>query len=130
MVDVRSPIEIRFPDAVTGAEASLQKGAETVRQMTVSLNRKFVRSQVIHKDEGFFEARRADCRDSLMDGGVAPDQAELWCATWEAEATRQGVVRNLYYWDAGRGWIDAQRAHRKLRWLTIAPDARLSRRPQ
>ena len=31
MVDVRSPSEIRFPEAVTGAEASLQEGAETIR---------------------------------------------------------------------------------------------------
>jgi hypothetical protein len=98
--------------------------------MAVSLNRGLVRSQVINRDKGFFEARRADCRDALMDGGVSPDQAERWCATWEAEATRQGVVRNLYYWDAGLGWIDAQRALRELRWLSVAPDARLSRGPQ
>ncbi len=129
MVDVRSPSGIRFSEAVTGAGASLQ-GDETLRQMAVGLNRKLGRSQVTRKDEGFLEARRADCRAALVDGGVSPDQAERWCATWEAEATRQGVIRNLYYWDAGRGWIDAQRALRELRWLTIAPDVGLSQRPQ
>jgi hypothetical protein len=98
--------------------------------MAVGLNRKLGRSQVTHKDEGFLEARRVDCRDALVDGGVSPDQAERWCATWEAEAARQGVIRNLYYWDAGRGWIDAQRALRELRWLTIAPDVGLGQRPQ
>ena len=68
---------------------------------------------MILKDEGIFQARRAGCRAALMGGGVPPDQAERWCATWEAEAARQGVARGLYYWDAGRGWIDAQRAFRK-----------------
>jgi hypothetical protein len=51
-----------------------------------------------------------------MSGGVSPDQAERWCATWEAEAARQGVVRGPYYWDAGLGWIDAQRAFMKSLW--------------
>jgi len=63
-----------------------------------------------------------------MDEGVAPDQAERWCAIWEAEAVRQGVVRGPYYWDAGRGWIDAQRAFGKSPWVVpIALDARPSR---
>jgi hypothetical protein len=106
------------------------KGADALQSKARWLERKLVRSQVIHKDEGFFAARRAGCRDALMDGGASSDEAERWCATWEAEAARQGVMRGPYYWDAGRGWIDAQRAIRELRWLTIAPDARLSRRPQ
>ena len=88
--------------------------------------RKLVRPQVIHEDGGI-QACRAGCRDALVDGGVSPDQAERWCAAWEAEAARRGVERGPYYWDAGRGWIDAHRAFRKLRWLTIAPDARRSR---
>lgn len=83
---------------------------------------------MIHKDEGVFRARRAGCREALVDGGVSPDQAERWCAIWEAEAARQGVVRGPYYWDAGRGWIDAQLAFGKSPWvLTIAPDARRGR---
>ena len=65
------------------------------------------------KDERIFQARRAGCRHALTDYGVDLDQAERWCASWEAEAARQGVVRGPYYWDAGRGWIDAQRAFRK-----------------
>jgi hypothetical protein len=71
---------------------------------------------VIHRDKEILEARRAYCRDALMDEGVSPEQAERWCATWEAEAARQGVVRGPYYWDAGRGWIDAQIAFRKSLW--------------
>lgn len=82
---------------------------------------------MIRKDDGIYRARRAGCLEALVDAGVSPGEAERWCATWEAEAARQGVVRGPYYWDAGRGWIDAQRASRKLRWLTIAPDARRSR---
>ena len=121
--------EIRFPEAVRVALWPRPKGGRDHSQDGSVPKQKLVRPQVIHKDEGFFQARRAGCRDALMDGGVSPDQAEHWCATWEAEAARQGVMRGPYYWDAGRGWIDAQRAIRKLRWLTIAPDARLSRSP-
>ena len=61
------------------------------------------------KDELGFQDRRIGCRDGLMGVGVSAAQAERWCATWEAEAVRQGVIRGPYYWDAGRGWIDAQR---------------------
>lgn len=68
---------------------------------------------MILKDELIFQAGRAGCRNALTHLGVDLDQAERWCATWEAEAARQGVARGPYYWDAGRGWIDAQRAFRK-----------------
>jgi hypothetical protein len=80
---------------------------------------------VIRKDDGIFQAGRADCRDALMDGGVSLAEAERWCAIWEAEAARQGVVRGPYYWDAGRGWIDAQLALRNTLWVVpAAPDVR------
>jgi hypothetical protein len=96
--------------------------------MARRLTRKLVRSHVIHKDAGLFKARRAGCREALIDEGVSPDQAERWCAIWETEAARQGVVRGPYYWDAGHGWIDAQLAFGKSPWvLTIAPDARRGR---
>jgi hypothetical protein len=80
---------------------------------------------VIRKDDGIFQARRADCRDALVDGGVSPGEAERWCAIWEAEAARQGVVRGPYYWDAGRGWIDAQLVLRNSLWVVpVAPGVR------
>lgn len=53
---------------------------------------------------------RTTVQRTLVDEGVAIDAAERWCAAWEAEAERQGVRRSSpYFWDAGRGWIDAQR---------------------
>lgn len=77
---------------------------------------------MIRKDDGIYRARRAGCLEALVDAGVSPGEAERWCATWEAEAARQGVVRGPYYWDAGRGWIDAQLAFRNsLRVVPMAP---------
>jgi len=80
---------------------------------------------VIRRDEPIFEARRSGCREALVDGGVSPGEAERWCSIWEAEAARQGVVRGPYYWDAGRGWIDAQLAFGQSLWVVpIAPGVR------
>lgn len=57
---------------------------------------------------------RTAVKRELVDDGVTPETAERWCAAWEAEAERQGVRRtSLYFWDAGRGWIDAQRTFAK-----------------
>lgn len=53
---------------------------------------------------------RAAARDALIDTGLDREQAERWCILWEREAARQGVAQGPYYWDSGRGWIDAQRA--------------------
>jgi hypothetical protein len=37
--------------------------------------------------------------------------AEAWCAAWEAEAARHGLPsHSRFFWNAGRGWIDAQRS--------------------
>ena len=53
---------------------------------------------------------RSTVLGELIDDGVPIDAAERWCAAWEHEAARQGVRRSSpYFWDAGRGWIDAQR---------------------
>lgn len=55
-------------------------------------------------------SRNAVVRD-LMAEGLSPDEAERWCLTWETEARRQVLKRDgIYFWDAGRGWIDAQRS--------------------
>ena len=55
-------------------------------------------------------ARTAVMRE-LVNDGVAVEAAERWCAAWEAEAARQGIRRSSpFFWDAGRGWIDAQRS--------------------
>ena len=44
---------------------------------------------------------------------MEPQDADLWCDAWEAEADRQGLARNSDYWDAGKLWIDAQCTARK-----------------
>jgi hypothetical protein len=59
-------------------------------------------------------ARRAAIRDTLIGGGMDRGVAERWCDAWQAEAALQGVERGSDYWDAGKRWIDAQCAARKL----------------
>jgi len=65
------------------------------------------------KDAQVFQARRAACRDTLTDGGVALDHAERWCDAWELEAALHGIGRSAEYWQDGKRWIDAQRATKK-----------------
>ena len=49
-------------------------------------------------------------RLALITSGVSADDSAFWCAAWESEAERQGLRADTpYFWDAGRGWIDAQR---------------------
>lgn len=64
------------------------------------------------KPDSTHKARRKAI-DSLTEIGMDRDQAERWCDAWEIAAARKGVERDPYYWDAGRGWIDAQRATRR-----------------
>ena len=64
--------------------------------------------------ERIHQARRAAIRTTLIGAGKDPNVAERWCDAWEAEAALQGVERNADYWDAGKLWIDAQCAARKL----------------
>jgi hypothetical protein len=56
---------------------------------------------------------RVAARRSLILGGLSAEEAAYWCAAWEAEAERQGLSsKSSYFWDAGFGWIDAQRSFR------------------
>jgi hypothetical protein len=55
------------------------------------------------------QARDAAIASLARDLGIDRDAAERWCAAWEQFARRQGGARSQYFWDAGRGWIDAQR---------------------
>jgi hypothetical protein len=55
-------------------------------------------------------ARDAAIRSLAQDLTIDLEEAERWCAAWEEHARRQGVTWSRYLWDAGRGWIDAQRA--------------------
>jgi hypothetical protein len=56
-------------------------------------------------------AGRSSVLRELIEVGLAIDAAEHWCAAWEAEARRQGLrPSSPHFWDAGRGWIDAQRS--------------------
>lgn len=64
-------------------------------------------------DERIFQARRAGCRNALMGSGLSPEEAEHWCAAWEAEAMRRGMGGSGEFWQDGRRWIDSQRVGRK-----------------
>jgi hypothetical protein len=50
------------------------------------------------------------------------------CAAWEQFARRQGAARGRYFWDAGRGWIDAQRAMGMVLSSADPPPARVVKR--
>jgi len=63
-------------------------------------------------------SRELDRRDlawrRLIAGGLSAEEAGSWCDTWEAEANRHELRGDSQdFWDAGRGWIDAQRSFRK-----------------
>ena len=65
---------------------------------------------------------RVAARRALILSGLSADQAAYWCAAWEAEAERQGLnSKSEYFWDAGVGWIDAQRSFRVKRIRRGAP---------
>jgi hypothetical protein len=50
-------------------------------------------------------------RHDLVAAGLPEAEAEAWCSAWEAEAARQNLSSgSRFFWDAGRGWIDAQRS--------------------
>ncbi len=67
-----------------------------------------------HKTSGDALANRIATRHELIKGGMSAEISARWCAAWEAEAERQNLRPDSnYFWDAGRGWIDAQRAIRK-----------------
>ena len=56
------------------------------------------------------QTTRRRVRASLIRVGMDPRTADRWCDLWEAEAARQKVANDgEYFWDAARGWIDAQR---------------------
>ena len=56
------------------------------------------------------KSSRARVRTSLIRSGMDPEKADAWCDLWEREAIRSGVrSEGQYFWDAGMGWIDAQR---------------------
>lgn len=56
------------------------------------------------------QARDAAIRCLARDLTIDLQEAERWRAAWERFARRQGGARSRYFWDAARGWIDAQRA--------------------
>ena len=58
-------------------------------------------------------AREAAIQGLARDLGVSFQKAERWCDAWERFATRHGIAWDQYFWDAARGWIDAQRSMRK-----------------
>jgi hypothetical protein len=57
---------------------------------------------------------RLAAQRSLMAIGMSAEEADAWCDAWETEANRQKLrPGSEYFWDAGRGWIDAQRSFRR-----------------
>ena len=50
-------------------------------------------------------------RRELIMNGLSAEEATHWSVAWEAEAERQNLrPDSRYFWDAGRGWIDAHRS--------------------
>ena len=74
------------------------------------------------------EARDAAIRSLARDLTIDLDEAARWCAAWEQFARRQGGARSRYFWDAGRGWIDAQRAMGMVLAPADSPPARAGSR--
>jgi hypothetical protein len=61
-------------------------------------------------------ATRMATRHALITSGMSAETSAQWCAAWEAEAKRQNLrPDSKHFWDAGRGWIDAQRTFRRMR---------------
>lgn len=59
------------------------------------------------------QSLRADVLKALVHHGVDARQAAAWCDLWEAETARQGIAQSTaYFWDAGKGWLDAHRNSR------------------
>ena len=70
---------------------------------------------VMGLEKGTIVSRARDesgaARHALIMSGLSAEEATHWCAAWEAEAERQTLhPDSRYFWDAGRGWIDAQRS--------------------
>ena len=76
------------------------------------------------------QARAAAIRSLARDLRIDPSEAERWCVAWELFARRQGAARSVYFWDAGRGWIDAQRAMGRVVLSAAPPPARVVRSSQ
>ena len=58
------------------------------------------------------EARRAATRQRLIGQGATAETADAWIAAWDAQAARDGVLRDGRYWERGRQWISGQRGAR------------------
>ena len=70
------------------------------------------------KTSGGALTSRIATRHALIMSGMSAETSAMWCAAWEAEAARQNICPDSrHFWDAGRGWIDAQRTFRTGRAL-------------
>jgi len=74
------------------------------------------------------QARDAAIRSLARDLTIDLQEAERWCSAWERFVRRHGGARGNYFWEAGRGWIDAQRAMGLAPPSTEAPPARVPTR--
>ena len=76
------------------------------------------------------QGRYAAIRSLVRDLKIDHDEAEQWCEVWEHFARRYGAARNRYFWDAARGWIDAQRAMGVGVSDAVPPAVRVGRSPR
>jgi len=54
-------------------------------------------------------ARQRVLADLVSVRRMSKREAERWCDAWERCAAERGLgVEDPFFWDAGRGWIDAQ----------------------
>jgi hypothetical protein len=54
------------------------------------------------------EARHAATRRRLILDGVTEATADAWIAAWEAQAARDGLLRDAAYWEAAWRWMAAE----------------------
>jgi hypothetical protein len=72
-----------------------------------------MQTQRTRQDAAVRQATRARVVERLMQRGLALVEAEGWCDAWERYAAAEGVLSSRdFFWDAGKGWIDAQRTFR------------------
>ena len=56
------------------------------------------------------QAHLAAAKSIASDLHIDLAEAQRWCDAWDRFAKRHQVARGQYFWDSGRGWIDAQRS--------------------
>lgn len=61
-------------------------------------------------DQWILTQPRAAVLDGLIATGMSRVFAEMWCDLWVLQGAVEVGHRSVGYWQAGKEWIDAQRA--------------------